>query len=81
MAVVVVVVRVEPIGVSISVDCLYGNGGGGVGGTVSGPRVGPPHTTAAAPEGGAEARGGGVDVPGGGPGSCVVARGPARAPG
>ena len=81
VAVVVVVVRVEPIGVSIGVDCLYRNGGGGVGRTVSGPRVGPPHATAAAPEGGAEARGGGVDVPAGGRGSCVVAGGPAGTPG
>ena len=49
---------------------------------MGGPRVGPAHTTAAAPEGGAEARVGvaGV-VPGaGGPGGRGVARGPAGSP-
>ena len=49
---------------------------------MGGPRVGPAHTTAAAPEGCAEARVGvaGV-VPGaGGPGGRGVARGPAGSP-
>ena len=49
---VVVVVRVEPIGVSIGADWLDGNGGG-VGRTVGGPRVDWAHTTGA-PEGRAE---------------------------
>ena len=77
LVVVVVVVRVEPIGVPIGADWLYGNGGG-VGRTVGCPRVDWAHTTVA-PEGRAEAWV--VDVPGGGPGGRGVAGGPTRSPG
>ena len=71
---VVVVVRVEPIGgVSIGADWLYGNGGGGVGRTVGGPRVHWAHATGA-PEGREEA--GVVDVPAGGPGGGGVGGAP-----